>query len=102
MKPVININDVKFDDVEENGLYTSSRGQISDHIGAKKLGYNLTVLPPGKAQCPFHCHFETEPTTLRDRLYRSQKLSRYLRTWNVAIRREVVGGHRPHCGRQDI
>ena len=23
---------------------------------ARKLGYNLTVLPPGKAQCPFHSH----------------------------------------------
>ena len=53
MKPVINIDEVKFDDVEENGLYTSSHGQISDHIGAKKLGYNLTVLPPGKAQCRY-------------------------------------------------
>jgi len=60
MKPVMNIDEVKFDDVEENGLYTSSRGQISDHIGAKKLGYNLTVLPPGKAQCPFHCHHGDE------------------------------------------
>jgi uncharacterized cupin superfamily protein len=60
MKPVMNIDEVKFDDVEENGLYTSSRGQISDHIGAKKLGYNLTVLPPGKAQCPFHCHHGEE------------------------------------------
>jgi hypothetical protein len=38
MKPVMNIDDVKFDDVEENGLYTSSRGQISDHIGAKSWG----------------------------------------------------------------
>jgi mannose-6-phosphate isomerase-like protein (cupin superfamily) len=52
----MNLDQVEFDDVEENGLYTSSRGRISDHIGAKKLGYNLTVLPPGKAQCPFHCH----------------------------------------------
>ena len=60
MKPVMNIEEVKFDDVEENGLYTSNRGQISDHIGAKKLGYNLTVLPPGKAQCPFHCHHGEE------------------------------------------
>ena len=60
MKPVINVDEVKFDDVEENGLYTSSRGRISDHIGAKKLGYNLTVLPPGKAQCPFHCHHGEE------------------------------------------
>ena len=50
VKPIMNIDEVEFDDVEENGLYTSSRGQISDHIGARKLGYNLTVVPPGKAQ----------------------------------------------------
>jgi len=55
-KPIMNLDQVQFDDVEENGFYTSSRGQISDHIGARQLGYNLTVLPPGKAQCPFHSH----------------------------------------------
>ena len=44
LKPVMNVDAVKFDDVEENGLYTSSRGQISTHIGAKKLGYNLSVV----------------------------------------------------------
>jgi uncharacterized cupin superfamily protein len=56
MKPIMNLEDVEFDDVEENGLYTSSRGTVGARIGARKLGYNLTVLPPGKAQCPFHCH----------------------------------------------
>ena len=40
-KPIMNLDEVAFDDIEENGKYTSSRGQISDHIGAKKLGYNL-------------------------------------------------------------
>ncbi len=60
MKPIMNLDEVELDDVEENGVYTSSRGQISDHIGAKKLGYNLTVLPPGKVQCPFHCHHGEE------------------------------------------
>ena len=60
MKPLMNLDEVAFDDVEENGFYTSSRGQISDHIGARKLGYNLTVLPPGKAQCPFHSHHGEE------------------------------------------
>jgi uncharacterized cupin superfamily protein len=58
--PIMNLDDVEFDDVEENGIYTSSRGQISDRIGARKLGYNLTVLPPGKVQCPFHCHHGEE------------------------------------------
>jgi uncharacterized cupin superfamily protein len=60
IRPVMNLDEVKFDDIEENGLYTSMRGQISDFIGAKSLGYNLTVLPPGKAQCPFHCHHGEE------------------------------------------
>jgi uncharacterized cupin superfamily protein len=26
----------------------------------RKLGYNLTVLPPGKVQCPFHSHHGEE------------------------------------------
>ena len=60
MTPLMNLDEVEFDDVEENGYYSSSRGQISDRIGARKLGYNLTVLPPGKAQCPFHCHHGEE------------------------------------------
>jgi uncharacterized cupin superfamily protein len=59
-KPLMNLDEVQFDDIEENGRYTSSRGQISDHIGARNLGYNLTVLPPGKAQCPFHSHHGEE------------------------------------------
>ena len=60
MKPFMNLDEVQFDDVEENGFYTSSRGQIGEHIGARQLGYNLTVLPPGKAQCPFHSHHGEE------------------------------------------
>jgi len=56
MKPIMNVDDAKFDDIEENGFYTSSRAVIGARIGAKKLGYNLTLLPPGKAQCPFHAH----------------------------------------------
>ncbi len=60
MKPIINLDQVTFDDVEDNGLYTSRRARFSKGIGARKLGYNLTVLPPGKAQCPFHSHHGEE------------------------------------------
>jgi uncharacterized cupin superfamily protein len=56
----MNLDELVFNDVEDNGYYTSQRAQISDHIGARKLGYNLTVLPPGKAQCPFHNHHGEE------------------------------------------
>lgn len=60
VKPILNLDEVELDDVEENGLYTSSRGSIGSRIGARDLGYNLTVLPPGKVQCPFHSHHGEE------------------------------------------
>lgn len=60
MKPFMNLADAVFDDIEDNGFHTSKRATLSDHIGAKKLGYNLTELPPGKAQCPFHSHHAEE------------------------------------------
>lgn len=60
MKPLMNLDEAQFDDVEDNGLYTSRRASIGRHIGARQLGYNLTVLPPGKAQCPFHSHHGEE------------------------------------------
>ena len=56
LKPFVNLDDVEFTDIEENGYYTSKRAQFSAGIGARKLGYNLTELPPGKAQCPFYLH----------------------------------------------
>lgn len=58
--PIMNLDQVEFDDVEENGYFTSRRGTIGARIGARKLGYNLTELPPGKAQCPFHNHHGEE------------------------------------------
>jgi uncharacterized cupin superfamily protein len=59
-KPLVNLDEVEFNDIEENGFYTSRRALFSAGIGARKLGYNLTVLPPGKSQCPFHSHREEE------------------------------------------
>lgn len=60
MRPIANLDDLEFDDVEDNGYYTSRRALFSDAIGARALGYNLTLLPPGKAQCPFHSHHGEE------------------------------------------
>lgn len=61
MKPILNLDEITvFDDVEDNGYYTSRRAMVGEVIGAKKLGYNLTILPPGKAQCPFHNHWNEE------------------------------------------
>lgn len=34
----------------------SVMGQAATRVGARKLGYNITKLPPGKRAFPFHSH----------------------------------------------
>jgi len=36
--------------------FEGSMGMIAPRLGAQKLGYNLTVVPPGKQAFPFHNH----------------------------------------------
>ncbi len=60
MKPVINLDELKLEHEPANGPFQQSYGVISDSIGAKKLGYNLTIVPPGKRACPFHNHHNNE------------------------------------------
>jgi uncharacterized cupin superfamily protein len=65
MKPIINIADVQlqarpaaFAPPESmDDRYGDVRmGTIGQRIGAQKLGYNLTAVPPGKRAFPFHHH----------------------------------------------
>ncbi|WP_426702575.1 cupin domain-containing protein [Rhodanobacter sp. Col0626] len=61
---IINLADVQLQgldpDVEPKGTppedYDIRWGEIASRIGARKLGYNLTVVAPGKRNCPFHNH----------------------------------------------
>lgn len=62
--PVINVADLEIKPVaperapggKNAGLYDRRSGAIASRIGAQKLGYNLTVVAPGKRNCPFHNH----------------------------------------------
>jgi uncharacterized cupin superfamily protein len=55
MKPVINLDELEVVS-EEDGPFVGRYGVIGQRIGAQKLGYNLTICPPGKKVCPFHNH----------------------------------------------
>src|SRR5690242_18095108 len=64
MKPIINIADVELQPRPRQFAPTGAAaerfearvGQIAPKIGAKKLGYNLVAVPPGKRAFPFHSH----------------------------------------------
>ncbi len=56
MKPVINLSELSDFEVHENGPFRSKHCGISEKIGASRLGYNLSIVPPGHKVCPFHNH----------------------------------------------
>jgi uncharacterized cupin superfamily protein len=68
--PVLNIADVDMTDLAERARQRGSEmptarfggriGPIAPRIGARKLGYNLTELAPGKAAFPKHSHRANE------------------------------------------
>lgn len=65
-RPIINIADLTYDDfghgvkypgaMKADDKFKAKLGAIGPKIGAQKLGYNVTVLPPGKRAFPFHSH----------------------------------------------
>jgi uncharacterized cupin superfamily protein len=67
-RPILNISDVELQPRPAAFAATGSAaerfdacmGIIAPLIGAQKLGYNLTVVPPGKRAFPFHNHHVNE------------------------------------------
>ena len=60
MKPFINIDKLEDFEQSEKGQFQENFSGISDKIGAQKLGYSITTVPPGKKACPFHNHHINE------------------------------------------
>ncbi len=66
-RPIINIADLEFrpwghgvampgQKTGAGAQFAAKLGAIGSKIGAQKLGYNLTVVPPGKRAFPRHSH----------------------------------------------
>jgi uncharacterized cupin superfamily protein len=59
VKPVLNLDELELEHVEE-GAFAGRWSAVGEKIGAKLLGYNLTVVPPGKQAVPYHNHRNNE------------------------------------------
>ena len=60
MKPILNVSEIELDGHFAHGNFEQRYGEIASKIGARKLGYNFTVVPPGKKSGPFHNHRNNE------------------------------------------
>ncbi len=61
--PIVNIADIELHSLPAHAAkgttaerFDRRMGEIAPRIGAQKLGYNLTAIPPGKRAFPFHNH----------------------------------------------
>jgi uncharacterized cupin superfamily protein len=67
-KPVINLDEVEIGDRPQRfqpsaraaDRFGSQMGSVGTRIGAQKLGYNITVVQPGKRAFPLHNHHANE------------------------------------------
>lgn len=67
-RPIINVADVELQPRSAAfaapgpaaARFDARMGQVAPLLGAQKLGYNLTAVPPGKRAFPFHNHHVNE------------------------------------------
>jgi uncharacterized cupin superfamily protein len=59
-KPIINIDELEYNEFGKGDKFRASRAPVSDKIGAKKLGYAVVRLAPGKRAWPYHSHYVNE------------------------------------------
>ena len=59
-KPILNIDQLPLEEWRHGERFEARMAQIGRLLGARKLGYRLVVLPPGKAAWPLHAHYVNE------------------------------------------
>ncbi len=59
-RPILNIADLEYTSLKNGDRFEARMGMIGPKVGAQKLGYNVTVVPPGKRAFPFHSHRANE------------------------------------------
>jgi len=56
----MNLDEVEYLELGNKKKFQCKLGPVGQKIGAKRLGYNVTVVPPGKCAFPYHLHHTNE------------------------------------------
>ncbi len=59
-KPVINLDKLQYTEFGKGNQFDAQRAPVSTQIGARKLGYAVVRLKPGKRAWPYHSHHVNE------------------------------------------
>ena len=56
----VSLSDLQFDEIAHPPLYQARTAAVARRLGARKLGYRVIELPPGKRGWPLHHHHVNE------------------------------------------
>ncbi len=59
-RPIVNLAEVELRTIGNGGKFAGHAARLGALIGARKLGCQLQVIPPGKAAYPRHAHHVNE------------------------------------------
>jgi uncharacterized cupin superfamily protein len=59
-KPILNIDDAAATEHGHGAAFAARISPLGGPLGARSMGANLTVVPPGKAAWPYHHHYGNE------------------------------------------
>lgn len=57
---ILNLKKVSFQKWSHGDGYRARIGWVGAALGSRKLGFNVTVIPPGKSAFPYHLHHANE------------------------------------------
>jgi uncharacterized cupin superfamily protein len=60
MKPYVNLAAVAREEVRHGKSFEALVGRVGSALGARRLGYSIVEVPPGKRACPHHVHHNVE------------------------------------------
>jgi uncharacterized cupin superfamily protein len=59
--PILHLDELEFTrDTRHGDKFEAKLAPVAPRLGARKLGYNVTTVPPGKRAFPFHNHHANE------------------------------------------
>jgi len=59
-EPKVSLSDLRFEEFAHPPLYQARTAPVARRLGARKLGYRVIELPPGKRGWPLHHHHVNE------------------------------------------
>jgi len=57
---ILNVADIEYRDWGHGDQFAAKLGTVGARVGARRLGYNVTAVPPGKRAFPLHNHHVNE------------------------------------------